>query len=127
MWVVAAKARVEGCGRIRTCPPPPTARLCPWGPLGLASRLPRAAPASLTLAHLSLRTQPVGPTVDGGAQVQQAVNIECLSDFAEAPVLSVQFRWAWGRRPRLPDCPLLPRVWLAGAAGSLWGRGREGA
>uniref|UniRef100_A0A8D2C7S4 AP-2 complex subunit alpha n=1 Tax=Sus scrofa TaxID=9823 RepID=A0A8D2C7S4_PIG len=36
---------------------------------------------------------PVGPTVDGGAQVQQAVNIECLSDFAEAPVLSVQFRY----------------------------------
>uniref|UniRef100_A0A8D1VNM1 AP-2 complex subunit alpha n=1 Tax=Sus scrofa TaxID=9823 RepID=A0A8D1VNM1_PIG len=44
-------------------------------------------------ANLSLRTQPVGPTVDGGAQVQQAVNIECLSDFAEAPVLSVQFRY----------------------------------
>uniref|UniRef100_A0A8D0NP34 AP-2 complex subunit alpha n=1 Tax=Sus scrofa TaxID=9823 RepID=A0A8D0NP34_PIG len=48
---------------------------------------------SLQANILVLRTQPVGPTVDGGAQVQQAVNIECLSDFAEAPVLSVQFRY----------------------------------
>ncbi|GAB5578245.1 AP-2 complex subunit alpha-2 isoform X1 [Prionailurus iriomotensis] len=37
-------------------------------------------------------TKPVDPTVDGGAQVQQVVNIECVSDFTEAPVLNIQFR-----------------------------------
>ncbi|KAL6085448.1 hypothetical protein STEG23_022754, partial [Scotinomys teguina] len=36
-------------------------------------------------------TKPVDPTVDGGAQVQQVVNIECVSDFTEAPVLNIQF------------------------------------
>lgn len=44
-------------------------------------------------ASLSLQTKPVDPTVDGGAQVQQAVNIECVSDFTEAPVLNIQFRY----------------------------------
>uniref|UniRef100_A0A452G2S5 AP-2 complex subunit alpha n=1 Tax=Capra hircus TaxID=9925 RepID=A0A452G2S5_CAPHI len=38
-------------------------------------------------------TKPVDPAVDGGAQVQQAVNIECVSDFTEAPVLNIQFRY----------------------------------
>ncbi|OWK17408.1 AP2A2, partial [Cervus elaphus hippelaphus] len=42
---------------------------------------------------LNLQTKPVDPTVDGGAQVQQAVNIECVSDFTEAPVLNIQFRY----------------------------------
>ncbi|PKU40803.1 ap-2 complex subunit alpha-2 isoform x3 [Limosa lapponica baueri] len=36
-------------------------------------------------------TKPVDPTVDGGAQVQQVVNIECVSDFMEAPILNIQF------------------------------------
>ncbi|XP_040111165.1 AP-2 complex subunit alpha-2 [Oryx dammah] len=44
-------------------------------------------------ANLSLQTKPVDPAVDGGAQVQQAVNIECVSDFTEAPVLNIQFRY----------------------------------
>uniref|UniRef100_A0A8D0AP45 AP-2 complex subunit alpha n=1 Tax=Sander lucioperca TaxID=283035 RepID=A0A8D0AP45_SANLU len=35
----------------------------------------------------------VDPTVDGGAQLQQVVNIECLSDFTDAPVLDIQFRY----------------------------------
>uniref|UniRef100_U3CSV8 AP-2 complex subunit alpha n=1 Tax=Callithrix jacchus TaxID=9483 RepID=U3CSV8_CALJA len=43
--------------------------------------------------HLNLQTKPVDPTVEGGAQVQQVVNIECVSDFTEAPVLSIQFRY----------------------------------
>ncbi|XP_057173119.1 AP-2 complex subunit alpha-2 isoform X1 [Ursus arctos] len=43
--------------------------------------------------NLSLQTKPVDPTVDGGAQVQQVVNIECVSDFMEAPVLNIQFRY----------------------------------
>uniref|UniRef100_A0A8D2CUH6 AP-2 complex subunit alpha n=1 Tax=Sciurus vulgaris TaxID=55149 RepID=A0A8D2CUH6_SCIVU len=44
-------------------------------------------------ANLNLQTKPVDPTVDGGAQVQQVVNIECVSDFTEAPVLNIQFRY----------------------------------
>ncbi|XP_060625006.1 AP-2 complex subunit alpha-2 isoform X1 [Anolis sagrei] len=42
---------------------------------------------------LNLQTKPVDPTVEGGAQVQQIVNIECISDFMEAPVLNIQFRY----------------------------------
>ncbi|XP_020639819.1 AP-2 complex subunit alpha-2 isoform X6 [Pogona vitticeps] len=42
---------------------------------------------------LNLQTKPVDPTVEGGAQVQQIVNIECLSDFMEAPFLNIQFRY----------------------------------
>uniref|UniRef100_A0A8C6X9L2 AP-2 complex subunit alpha n=1 Tax=Naja naja TaxID=35670 RepID=A0A8C6X9L2_NAJNA len=38
-------------------------------------------------------TKPVDPTVEGGAQVQQIVNIECISDFMEAPALNIQFRY----------------------------------
>uniref|UniRef100_A0A8C5XRJ4 AP-2 complex subunit alpha n=1 Tax=Microcebus murinus TaxID=30608 RepID=A0A8C5XRJ4_MICMU len=48
------------------------------------------------MTHLKTRlcvTKPVDPTVDGGAQVQQVVNIECVSDFTEAPVLNIQFRY----------------------------------
>ncbi|XP_025211758.1 AP-2 complex subunit alpha-2 isoform X3 [Theropithecus gelada] len=43
--------------------------------------------------NLNLQTKPVDPTVEGGAQVQQVVNIECVSDFTEAPVLNIQFRY----------------------------------
>uniref|UniRef100_M3YD34 Clathrin adaptor alpha/beta/gamma-adaptin appendage Ig-like subdomain domain-containing protein n=1 Tax=Mustela putorius furo TaxID=9669 RepID=M3YD34_MUSPF len=43
--------------------------------------------------NILLQTKPVDPTVDGGAQVQQVVNIECVSDFTEAPVLNIQFRY----------------------------------
>uniref|UniRef100_A0A667X4V9 AP-2 complex subunit alpha n=1 Tax=Myripristis murdjan TaxID=586833 RepID=A0A667X4V9_9TELE len=44
-------------------------------------------------ASLNVHVKPVDPTVDGGAQVQQILNIECLSDFTEAPVLNIQFRY----------------------------------
>ncbi|XP_065448089.1 AP-2 complex subunit alpha-2 isoform X8 [Chrysemys picta bellii] len=44
-------------------------------------------------SSLNLQTKPVDPTVDGGAQVQQVVNIECISDFMEAPILNIQFRY----------------------------------
>uniref|UniRef100_A0A4W5NGF0 AP-2 complex subunit alpha n=1 Tax=Hucho hucho TaxID=62062 RepID=A0A4W5NGF0_9TELE len=36
---------------------------------------------------------PADPTVDGGAQLQQILNIECVSDFVDAPVLNIQFRY----------------------------------
>uniref|UniRef100_A0A8C9TXG9 AP-2 complex subunit alpha n=1 Tax=Scleropages formosus TaxID=113540 RepID=A0A8C9TXG9_SCLFO len=36
---------------------------------------------------------PVDSTVDGGAQLQQTLNIECMSDFVEAPIFNIQFRY----------------------------------
>uniref|UniRef100_A0A8C4TD89 AP-2 complex subunit alpha n=1 Tax=Erpetoichthys calabaricus TaxID=27687 RepID=A0A8C4TD89_ERPCA len=44
-------------------------------------------------SHILPVTKPVDPTVEGGAQVQQILNIECVSDFTEAPVLNIQFRY----------------------------------
>ncbi|XP_051885515.1 AP-2 complex subunit alpha-2-like [Pristis pectinata] len=44
-------------------------------------------------AQLSIQTKPVDPILEGGAQVQQVLNIECISDFAIVPVLNVQFRY----------------------------------
>ncbi|XP_019349682.1 AP-2 complex subunit alpha-2 isoform X6 [Alligator mississippiensis] len=44
-------------------------------------------------SSLNLQTKPVDPIVDGGAQVQQVVNIECISDFMDAPILNIQFRY----------------------------------
>ncbi|KAG2455388.1 AP2A1 protein, partial [Polypterus senegalus] len=42
---------------------------------------------------LNIQTKPVEPLVEGGAQVQQVLNIECLSDFTEAPLLNIRFRY----------------------------------
>ncbi|CAL8350102.1 unnamed protein product [Merluccius merluccius] len=42
---------------------------------------------------LNVHTKPADPTIDAGAQVQQILNIECLSDFTDAPVLDIQFRY----------------------------------
>uniref|UniRef100_A0A8C5MS13 AP-2 complex subunit alpha n=1 Tax=Leptobrachium leishanense TaxID=445787 RepID=A0A8C5MS13_9ANUR len=44
-------------------------------------------------ASLNLQSKPVEPTVDGGAQVQQVVNIECVQEFVEVPMLGIQFRY----------------------------------
>ncbi|KAM4602685.1 AP-2 complex subunit alpha-2 isoform 2-T2 [Polymixia lowei] len=44
-------------------------------------------------SQLNVHAKPVDPTVDGGAQVQQILNIECVSDFIDAPVLDIQFRY----------------------------------
>ncbi|XP_071974262.1 AP-2 complex subunit alpha-2 isoform X3 [Engystomops pustulosus] len=44
-------------------------------------------------ASLNLQSKPVETTVDGGAQVQQVINIECLQEFVDVPVLSIQFRY----------------------------------
>uniref|UniRef100_A0A5G2QSP2 AP-2 complex subunit alpha n=1 Tax=Sus scrofa TaxID=9823 RepID=A0A5G2QSP2_PIG len=43
-------------------------------------------------AHILL-TKRVASQVDGGAQVQQVLNIECLRDFLTPPLLSVRFRY----------------------------------
>ncbi|XP_063798483.1 AP-2 complex subunit alpha-1 isoform X2 [Pseudophryne corroboree] len=43
--------------------------------------------------ELNIQTKPVDPVVEGGAQVQQVLNIECLSDFHEAPLINIKFRY----------------------------------
>uniref|UniRef100_A0A8C9YQQ4 AP-2 complex subunit alpha n=1 Tax=Sander lucioperca TaxID=283035 RepID=A0A8C9YQQ4_SANLU len=42
----------------------------------------------ILFVHLS-----VEPLVEGGAQIQQVLNIECLTDFSEAPLLNIKFRY----------------------------------
>ncbi|XP_042340587.1 AP-2 complex subunit alpha-2 isoform X2 [Plectropomus leopardus] len=43
--------------------------------------------------QLNVHSKSVDPTVEGGAQLQQILNIECVSDFTDAPVLDIQFRY----------------------------------
>lgn len=35
--------------------------------------------------------------MEGGAQVQQVINIECLTDFIDAPLLNIKFRYTHAR------------------------------
>ncbi|XP_010900563.1 AP-2 complex subunit alpha-2 isoform X1 [Esox lucius] len=44
-------------------------------------------------SQLNVQTKPVEPLVEGGAQVQQVINIECLTDFVDAPLLNIKFRY----------------------------------
>ncbi|XP_068075194.1 AP-2 complex subunit alpha-2 isoform X2 [Danio rerio] len=43
--------------------------------------------------QLNVQAKPVEPLIEGGAQVQQVINIECLGDFCEAPLLNIKFRY----------------------------------
>ncbi|KAM9461175.1 AP-2 complex subunit alpha-2 isoform 1-T1 [Clarias gariepinus] len=43
--------------------------------------------------QLTVHTKAPEPVIDGGAQLQQILNIECLSDFIDAPVLDIHFRY----------------------------------
>ena len=43
--------------------------------------------------QLNVQVKPVDPVVDGGEQKQQLINVECIADFAEAPILTVQFMY----------------------------------
>ncbi|XP_026149337.1 AP-2 complex subunit alpha-2 isoform X2 [Mastacembelus armatus] len=43
--------------------------------------------------QLIVHCKAVDPVIEGGAQVQQILNIECVSDFTDAPVLNIQFRY----------------------------------
>ncbi|XP_055087124.1 AP-2 complex subunit alpha-2 isoform X1 [Periophthalmus magnuspinnatus] len=44
-------------------------------------------------AQLIVHAKAVEPVIEGGAQMQQIFNIECVSDFTDAPVLNIQFRY----------------------------------
>ncbi|XP_015255897.1 PREDICTED: AP-2 complex subunit alpha-2-like [Cyprinodon variegatus] len=47
----------------------------------------------LLSTQLNVQVKPVDPLIEAGAQLQQILNIECVSDFSEAPVLNIQFRY----------------------------------
>uniref|UniRef100_A0A672Y793 AP-2 complex subunit alpha n=1 Tax=Sphaeramia orbicularis TaxID=375764 RepID=A0A672Y793_9TELE len=47
--------------------------------------------SSVTNGDLIVHAKSVDPVIDGGAQVQQILNMECVSDFTDAPVLNIQF------------------------------------
>ncbi|XP_039542955.1 AP-2 complex subunit alpha-2 isoform X4 [Pimephales promelas] len=42
-------------------------------------------------SQLNVQTKTVEPLIEGGAQVQQVINIECLTDFLDAPLLNIKF------------------------------------
>ncbi|XP_055049842.1 AP-2 complex subunit alpha-2 isoform X1 [Misgurnus anguillicaudatus] len=44
-------------------------------------------------SQLNVQSKTVEPLIEGGAQVQQVINIECLSDFSDAPLLNIKFRY----------------------------------
>lgn len=44
-------------------------------------------------SQLNVQSKPVEPLIEGGAQVQQVINIECLTDFSDAPLLHIKFRY----------------------------------
>uniref|UniRef100_A0A8C9VI97 AP-2 complex subunit alpha n=1 Tax=Scleropages formosus TaxID=113540 RepID=A0A8C9VI97_SCLFO len=48
---------------------------------------------SVICQDLNVHSKPADPTVEGGAQLQQVLNIECVSEFVEAPILNIQFRY----------------------------------
>lgn len=44
-------------------------------------------------SQLDVHAKAVDPVIEGGAQVQQIINIECVFDFTETPLLNIQFRY----------------------------------
>lgn len=52
-------------------------------------------------SQLNVQTKPVEPLVEGGAQIQQVLNIECLTDFADAPLLNIKFRYTGQLKKKL--------------------------
>ncbi|XP_056608133.1 AP-2 complex subunit alpha-2 isoform X1 [Triplophysa dalaica] len=44
-------------------------------------------------SQLNVQAKPVEPLIEGGAQVQQVINIESLTDFFDAPLLNIKFRY----------------------------------
>ncbi|XP_030580072.1 AP-2 complex subunit alpha-2 isoform X1 [Archocentrus centrarchus] len=44
-------------------------------------------------SQLNVHSKAADPMIEGGAQMQQILNIECVSDFRDAPVLNIQFRY----------------------------------
>ncbi|KRX27096.1 AP-2 complex subunit alpha-2 [Trichinella nelsoni] len=56
--------------------------------------------------QLSLKVKPVSAVVEAGAQVQQLINVECMSDFYTYPVLDLNFKRDTGPCRVLLQLPL---------------------
>ncbi|KRY00861.1 AP-2 complex subunit alpha-2 [Trichinella pseudospiralis] len=56
--------------------------------------------------QLSLKVKPVSAVVEAGAQVQQLINVECISDFYTYPVLDLNFKRDTGPCRVLLQLPL---------------------
>ena len=41
--------------------------------------------------ELSLQQKPVGSEVEAGAQVKQQFNMSCVTEFTDAPIMTIQF------------------------------------
>ncbi|XP_078585577.1 AP-2 complex subunit alpha-2-like isoform X1 [Branchiostoma floridae x Branchiostoma japonicum] len=53
-----------------------------------------SCPGELASA-MNVQTKPLDVnTVEGGAQVQQIINVECIADFVDAPILSIKFSYS---------------------------------
>lgn len=58
------------------------------------------APGQLS-SFLNIQAKPVDPIVEGGAQVQQLINVECLQDYTGTPMLQLQFVHDHGQRKNI--------------------------
>lgn len=45
-------------------------------------------------SELSIQPKPVGSTIENGAQVQQQFNTECITEFLDIPIMSIQFLYS---------------------------------
>lgn len=53
---------------------------------------------------VTVDVKPTAPTLEGGAQKQQLIDVECKNIFFEAPKLEIQFKYVW----IIPLCMLAP-------------------
>lgn len=82
-----------GCAGDGRAGPSEACRLGLWGRFGtIGGSRPLPGFLDPRRAQLAVQTKRVAAQVDGGAQVQQVLNIECLRDFLTPPLLSVRFR-----------------------------------
>jgi AP-2 complex subunit alpha len=52
---------------------------------------PNISCAGPLATQLIVQAKPVDAAVEAGAQVQQLINVECVSDFTAAPMLQLQY------------------------------------
>ncbi|XP_074660893.1 AP-2 complex subunit alpha-2-like [Tubulanus polymorphus] len=57
-------------------------------------------------AELNIQLKPCDPTIEGGAQVQQLINVECIDDFIEAPLLNLKFMYSGAQQNITVRLPL---------------------
>ncbi|GIY24869.1 hypothetical protein CDAR_613631 [Caerostris darwini] len=63
-------------------------------PLQFNNFTPNVSCSDQLSKKINIQCKPVEPTIEAGAQVQQQLNVECIEDFNEKPVLTVQFMYS---------------------------------